>query len=218
MSIRLKYPIRGAINFVAAALSVAALVVLVSRAAQDGLPWHVVSFTIYGVSMVALWTISATYHSFHYSPLTTLILKRFDHAMIYFLIAGTYTPVCLIILRGGWGWSLFGVTWALAIAGITLKLIFRTPPKAITVILFVFYMVMGWLIVIAWVPLRRTLPSGGVFWLVLGGFFYTTGAGILGIKRPDIIGNFGTHEIWHLFVMAGCFCHFWMMYKYVLSL
>ena len=138
--------------------------------------------------------------------------------MIYFLIAGTYTPVCLVVLRGGWGWSLFGVTWALALSGMVLKLVFRFPPKRIIAVFFAFYIIMGWLILIAWKPLVRVLPHDGVFWLVAGGIFYTVGAMILGWKRPHIMLGFGNHEVWHLFVLAGCSSHFWMMFRYVLYL
>ena len=138
--------------------------------------------------------------------------------MIYFLIAGTYTPLCLIVLRGAWGWSLFGINWGLAITGIILKLVFRDPPRTFIVIMFIFFIIMGWLIVIAWFPLTRALPIGGIFWLVLGGIFYTAGTFFLSQRRLKITPNFGAHEIWHLFVMAGSFCHFWVMLKYVLYL
>ncbi len=212
---RLEYPFRSLINISSALLSVVAVVLLVYRAATQGTVWHVVSFSIYGISLIALWTVSAIYHSLN---ATHKILEQLDHAMIYFLIAGTYTPVCLIVLRGGWGWSLFGVNWGLAIAGIVLKLVFRHPPRWAVILFFVFYLLMGWLVVIAWVPLVRVLPEGGIFWLVSGGIFYTVGAAILNIKRFNFSPKFGAHEIWHLFVMAGSFCHFWMMLKYVLYL
>ena len=114
--------------------------------------------------------------------------------------------------------SLFGVNWALAVAGIVLKLVFRNPPRAVIVILFAFYIIMGWLVVIAWGPLMRALPHAGVFWLVLGGIFYTSGTMVLNMKRLDLIPGFGAHEMWHLFVMAGSFCHFWMMLQYVLKI
>jgi hemolysin III len=137
--------------------------------------------------------------------------------MIYFLIAGTYTPICLIVLRGGWGWSLFGVNWALAITGIVLKLVFRHPAKWLRIVFFIFYIIMGWLVVIAWFPLIHAMPLGGLFWLVLGGILYTVGAGIFNLRKVAV-PIFGAHEIWHLFVLAGSFCHFWMMYNYVVYL
>lgn len=215
---RFKDPVSGWTHILGTGLSVVALVILVSRAAGQATAWHVVSFSIYGASLIALYLASALYHSLNVSARTNEILKQLDHAMIYFLIAGTYTPVCLIVLRGGWGWSLFGVNWTLAIIGIVLKLAFRQPRKWVVVVLFIFYILMGWLIVIAWAPLMRVLPSGGIFWLVLGGIFYTAGAAILNVKRLKFTAHFGPHELWHLFVMAGSFSHFWMMFKYVLPL
>ena len=215
---RLKYPIRSLIGIIAVLFSVVAFILLVYRAATQGTVWHVVSFCIYGISLIALWTVSTLYHSLNVSSAVNRTLEQLDHAMIYFLIAGTYTPVCLIVLRGGWGWSLFGVNWGLAITGIILKLVSRRPPRGVVILFFVFYIIMGWLIIIAWFPLMRVLPKGGFFWLVLGGIFYTVGAVIFNIKRLNFTHQFGAHELWHLFVMAGSFCHFWMMLKYVLYL
>ena len=126
------------IGVIAAILSIAASVLLVCRAAVEGSVWHIVSFSIYGTSLISLWTISTLYHSLNVSNGTRRTLEQLDHAMIYFLIAGTYTPLCLVVLRGGWGWSLFGVNWALAVAGIVLKLVFRRPPQAVIALLFAF--------------------------------------------------------------------------------
>ncbi len=215
---RLKYPIRSLIGILAVLLSIVGSVLLVYRAATQGTVWHVVSFCIYGISLIALWTISTLYHSLNVSDRAQRTLEQLDHAMIYFLIAGTYTPICLIVLRGAWGWSLLGINWGLAITGIILKLVFRNPPRTFIVIMFTFFIIMGWLIVIAWFPLTRALPMGGIFWLVLGGIFYTAGTIFLNQRRLRINPNFGGHEIWHLFVGAGSFCHFWMMLKYVLYL
>ena len=215
MSHKFKYPFRSAINIVCAFLSIVGLVILVYRSATEGTVWHIVSFSIYGTSLVALWVVSALYHSLNAA---NKVLEQLDHSMIYFLIAGTYTPICLIVLRGGWGWSLFGINWGLAMTGMILKLVFRHPPRGAKITFFVFYIVMGWLIIIAWFPLVRVLPRGGIFWLVLGGMFYTVGAAILNIKRFNFFPQFGAHEIWHLFVMAGSFCHYWMMLKYILYL
>jgi len=215
---KLKDPFSAWTHILGALLSVIALVILVCRAALEATVWHVVSFAIYGTSLIALYTMSALYHSLRVSQRATDILQQLDHAMIYFLIAGTYTPICLIVLRGSWGWSLFGINWGLAIAGIVIKLVFRRPPQAVVVVLFTFYIIMGWLILVAWFPLTRVLPGGGIFWLVLGGVFYTTGTIFLNIKRlKDIIG-LDAHDLWHLFVMAGSFCHFWVMFKYILYL
>jgi len=216
---QLREPFSGATHIIGGLLSIIALILLVYRAAIGATVWHVVSFSIYGVSLIALYTASALYHSLNLSKTATDILAQLDHAMIYFLIAGTYTPICLIVLRGGWGWSLFGINWGLAITGIVLKLVFRNPTRSLVVVLFVFYIIMGWLILVAWFPLIRVLPAGGLFWLILGGIFYTAGTVFLNRKDLNIIpGHFGAHEIWHLFVMAGSFCHFWLMFKYILYL
>jgi len=215
---KLKDPFSAWTHILGALLSVIALVVLVCRAALEATVWHVVSFAIYGTSLIALYTMSALYHSLHVSQRATDILKQLDHAMIYFLIAGTYTPICLVVLRGGWGWSLFGINWGLAITGIVLKLILRRPPRSVVVLLFIFYIIMGWLILVAWFPLIRVLPGGGIFWLVLGGVFYTTGTIFLNNKHLKDIVGLDAHDLWHLFVMAGSCCHFWVMFKYILYL
>jgi len=216
---KLKDPVSGLTHIIGALLSVAALVFLVYEAATKATVWHVVSFAIYGVSLILLYTASALYHSLNLSKRANEIFRQLDHAMIYVLIAGTYTPMCLVALRGGWGWSLFGINWALAITGVVLKLAFRNPARWLTVILFTFYILMGWLIVVAFFPLMHVLPTGGIFWLVAGGIFYTAGTLFLNTKLRVIIPNvLGPHEIWHLFVLAGSFCHFWMMWRYVLYL
>ncbi len=214
----LKYPIRTLIGIIAVFLSVAATCFLVYRGAIQGSAWHVVSFCVYGISLITVWTMSTLYHSLNVSTEDNRTLEQIDHAMIYFLIAGTYTPICLIVLRGDWGWSLFGVNWALAITGIVLKLVFRQPAKWLVTLFFSFYIIMGWLLIVAWFPLSKVMPQAGIFWLVLGGVFFTVGAGIFNLRQEDKVPPFGAHEIWHLFVLAGSFCHFWMMYNYVVYL
>ena len=214
----LKHPIRSLIGVIAVSLSITASILLVYRAAVQGSAWHVVSFSIYGVSLITLWTISTLYHSLNVSSRVNRTLEQLDHAMIYFLIAGTYTPICLIILRGGWGWSLFGINWALAITGIVLKLVFRQPARWLVIVFFIFYIIMGWLVIIAWFPLTHAMPQAGLFWLILGGIFYTVGTGAFNLRHFNFHPWFGAHEIWHLFVLAGSFCHFWMMFNYVVYL
>jgi len=179
---------------------------------------HVVSFSIYGISLITVWTVSTLYHSLNVSSRANRTLEQLDHAMIYFLIAGTYTPICLIVLQGSWGWSLFWVNWALAITGIVLKLVFRHPARWLVILFFIFYIIMGWLVVIAWVPLSRAMPQAGLWWLIWGGIFYTVGSGFFNLRHLNFHPRFGAHEIWHLFVLAGSFCHFWMMFNYVVYL
>ena len=214
----LREPINGFTHIVGSALSVVALVLLVHRAASKRKVWHIVSFSIYGFTQTALYTMSAIYHSLNVSPVAIDILRQVEHAMIYFLIAGTYTPICLTILRGKWGWSLLGINWSLAIAGMTLKLTLRYPSYAVIAVCFSFFIIMGWLLMVAWRPLVRVLPKAGILWLVAGGLFYTLGAVLLNIKGLYFGFGFGSHELWHLFVMAGGFCVFWTMYKYIMYL
>lgn len=213
---RLKDPVSGLTHLAAALLSVAALVLLVYYAVRVGTAWHVVAFAIFGASLILLYTASSLYHLLPLSERGTRILRRLDHIMIFLLIAGTYTPVCLVPLRGGWGWSLLVTVWTLALAGVFLKLFWLQAPRWLSTGIYLF---MGWLIVIAIWPLVQNMPLGALVWMGIGGLFYTVGAVIYGLKRPNIIpGVFGFHEIFHIFVMAGSFSHFWMMLHYILHI
>ncbi|MDA8097057.1 MAG: hemolysin III family protein [Clostridia bacterium] len=214
MLLKLKDPVSGLTHLAGALLSVVALVLLVCLAVRIGTAWHVVAFAIFGASLILLYTASSLYHLLPLSERGNRVLRRLDHIMIFLLIAGTYTPVCLIPLRGGWGWSLLVSVWTLALAGVVLKLFWLQAPRWFSTGIYLF---MGWLIVVAFWPLIQTVPPGGVIWMAVGGLFYTVGAVIYGLKRPNLIpGVFGFHEIFHLFVIAGSFSHFWMMLRYVL--
>lgn len=214
MLTKVRDPISGFTHMAGALLSVAGLVVLVCFAAINATAWHIVSFSIFGASLVLLYTASTLYHLLPVSARGTAILRRIDHMMIYVLIAGTYTPVCLVPLRGAWGWSLLGSIWAIAIAGIILKGFWMNAPRWLSTL---FYMGMGWLVVIAFWPLVNSIPSGAVWWLVAGGLMYTMGAVIYATKWTRTASKlFGFHEIFHLFVMAGSLCHFWFMLRYIL--
>ncbi len=213
----LREPFNALSHASAALLAIVGLVLLVTRAAAARKVWHLVSFAIYGISLIALYTLSTLHHSLDVSPVVLNVFIRLDHAMIYFLIAGTYTPICLTVLRGGWGWSLFGINWALAATFIPLNIVLPGPPRPLIIVGFIFYLVMGWLIVLAWRPLIRALPRAGIVWLVLGGVLYSAGAGVLNMKGLQIAPGFGAHELWHLFVMAGSGCHFWVMLKYIMQ-
>jgi hemolysin III len=213
---KLREPVSGLTHFAGLLLSITALVLLVVYAAIEGTPWHIVAFAIFGTSLILLYGASSMYHLLSLSPKGISILRRIDHIMIFILIAGTYTPVCLVPLRGAWGWSLFGVIWGIAIAGIFQALFWINAPRWLSTLI---YLVMGWLVVVAFYPLLQSIPTGGIFWFALGGFFYTLGAVIYGIKKPNPIpGIFGFHEIWHLFVMSGSFCHFWALLIFILIL
>ncbi len=213
MKWKVKDPVSGLTHLVGALLSVAALVVLVCVAAREGTPWHVVSFAVFGASLILLYTASTLYHLVPLRERATRALRRVDHMMIYVLIAGTYTPISLVALRGAWGWSLLGSIWGMAVLGVIMKIFWLNAPRWLSTLI---YIVMGWLIVIAFPPLLRSVSLSGIGWLVAGGILYTAGAVIYGIKKPNIVKGFGFHEIFHLFVMAGSYGHFWLMYRYIL--
>jgi hemolysin III len=156
------------------------------------------------------------YHMLPLSPRGVAILRRIDHSMIFVLIAGTYTPICLIPLRGLWGWSLFCIVWCMAIAGIFQAIYWIQAPRLFSTSL---YLAMGWLVILAWYPIDQSIPVGGIIWFVLGGLFYTVGAIIYSSKKPNPApGIFGFHEIWHIFVLAGSICHFWAMVCYIMTI
>jgi hemolysin III len=214
MNIRVKDPFSGFSHLVGAVLSAVGLFFLIKYAVANGTVWHIVSFSIFGASLILLYTASSLYHLLIVSDRGSTILRKIDHMMIYVLIAGTYTPVCLIPLRGSWGWSLLISIWSIAMVGIILKLLWFNAPRWLYTL---FYVIMGWLIVIAFIPLVRTMPAAAIAWLVAGGLLYTIGAVIYGTKWPRLKSRvFGFHEVFHLFVLYGSFCHFWMMFRYVL--
>ncbi len=190
-----------------ALLSIAGLVLLVVFASLDGNAWHIVSFSIFGTCLVLLYTASTLYHSFR-STRVKHVLRIMDHSAIYLLIAGTYTPFTLTLLRGGWGWSMFGVIWGLCIAGIVFKVFFIKRFNGLSTLL---YLLMGWMIVIAAKPLLEHLPIGGLYWLLAGGAAYSLGTVFyLWEKLPF------HHAVWHLFVLAGSICHFFAVLLYLL--
>jgi hemolysin III len=188
-------------------LGVAALVLLVVFASLYGNAWHIVSCSIYGSTLVLLYTASTLYHSFRH-PRTKHVFRILDHASIYVLIAGTYTPFTLVPLRGAWGWSLFGVVWGLALCGVLAKVFFIHRFKILTTLL---YLVMGWIVVIAAKPMLRSIPAGGILWLVLGGLAYTIGIIFYAADRKFSYA----HAIWHVFVLTGSICHFFAVMFYV---
>jgi hemolysin III len=195
-----------ATHAVGAALSVAGLVLLVVFATWRGNAWHVVSTGIFGIALVLLYTASTLYHSFRSARLKA-ILQKFDHAAIFLLIAGSYTPFLLVTLRGPWGWSLFGVVWGLALIGVTLKFWFAGRFRLASTLI---YLGMGWLVIVAIKPLVAALPLGGLRLLIAGGLCYTGGAAFYLWKRLPY-----QHAIWHLCVMAGSACHWAAVFLYV---
>ncbi|MDR2080329.1 MAG: hemolysin III family protein [Campylobacteraceae bacterium] len=188
-------------------LSIAALVVLVVLASLEGNVWKIVSFSIYGATLIILYGISTLYHSI--KGKRKKLFQKLDHISIYLLIAGSYTPFTLVSMHGIWGWSIFGVIWGLAVFGIVQEFFVKNPKRTLSLII---YIVMGWLILIAVVPLVRSLPVGGLVWLVAGGLFYT--GGVYFFINDERVRHF--HGIWHIFVMAGSISHFFTMAFYVL--
>lgn len=181
-----------------------------------GSVWHYVTFSIYGATMIGLYTASTLYHCVNTSVKGRIALRKYDHASIYFLIAGTYTPICLIPLRGGWGWSLFGVIWGLALLGLAMTLLWINAPRWVTAGIYIF---MGWLAAIAIYPLIRTLPLRGLFWLLSGGVLYTIGGVLYALKWPGRNNpKFGCHEVFHVFIVLGSVAHFLLMYRAIVFL
>lgn len=208
-------PLSALTHLLGAILALAGLVLLILSAIQHGTAIHVVTFTIFGSSMFLLYLMSTVYHFIcaQRSPRARKVFRILDHTAVYFLIAGTYTPVALIVLPPGWGWTVFGLIWAFALLGTVIKTTGMRIAPWMSVLL---YLLMGWLIVIAFVPLARVLHDGALFWLVLGGVFYTVGVVFFALDRyAPRTRWFGMHEIFHVFVMLGSFSHFWMMIEYV---
>ncbi len=192
-------------HIVGGALALIGTVVLIVFAALQADPWRIVSFSIYGLTLVFLYTMSGLYHGLN--GRARAVFQRLDYVAIYLLIAGTYTPFVLGPLRGPWGWSLFGILWGLAIIGIVQEFI---PQKSrrLSVIL---YVVMGWLIVVALQPLMRHLAPGGFWWLAAGGLLYTVGIIFFVFDEKWRFG----HEIWHLFVLAGSVAQYCAVLFYI---
>ncbi len=189
------------------ALSVAGLAILVVLASLYGDVWQIVSFSIYGASLVLLYLASTLYHSFQNHRIKR-IFKVFDHISIYLLIAGTYTPFLLVNMRGPWGWTMFGIIWGLAIAGIVFKILFIHRFRMLSLLI---YILMGWLCMITIKQMVESIPTAGLIWLGAGGLFYTLGV-LFYVWKKLLYGHF----IWHLFVLGGSICHFFAILFYVL--
>lgn len=186
-------------HLVGAVLALAGLSVLVVFASLQGDPWKIVSFSIYGATLVALYTFSTLYHSF--KGRVKKLFQKFDHLAIYLLIAGTYTPFTLVTIRNPWGWTIFGVVWGLAFLGIVIETLFQSKKRILPLII---YVAMGWLILIAFKPILESLPTRGIVLLTLGGTLYTIG--VIFYVMDKKIRHF--HGIWHLFVLGGSISHY----------
>jgi hemolysin III len=213
---RLREPVNGLTHLGGALLASVGLIVLLTTAVHAGRVDQIVAFGIFGFSLIAMYTASTLYHLLPLSPLGVARLRRVDHMSIFVLIAGTYTPFCLLALDGGWRVGLLGLIWGLALCGILLKLLWMDAPRWLSVAL---YLGMGWVALVAAPALFRAVPIGGMAWVLAGALVYSAGALIYGLKRPNPVpGAFGFHELWHLFVMAGSACHFWAVLGYVAPL
>ncbi len=191
---------------VGAALSLVGLILLVVRAAQRGDAVQVVSFSIYGVTLVLLYLASTLYHAFR-RPRLKRLFKIFDHAAIYLLIAGTYTPFLLVGLRGAWGWTLLVIIWGLALLGVSFKALFIERFQIPSVIL---YILMGWLSVVFLKDLAANIPLGGLIWLAAGGVLYTVGVIFYALQKIPYM-----HVVWHFFVLGGSLCHYLAVLLYL---
>lgn len=194
-------------HLVGAVLALAGAIVLVILAAREGDPWKAASVSIYGATLVLLYSFSALYHSLRGRAKD--VLRELDHHGIYLLIAGSYTPFCLVTLRGPWGWSLLGTVWGLAGLGSLQELRSKNSARILSVVI---YVIMGWVVLVALIPLRRALGPDGFAWLAAGGVFYTVG--IVFYALDTRLRH--AHGIWHLFVIAGSAAHYIAILKYVL--
>ena len=212
----IREPVNAVTHSIGALLSVIGLLVLLSVAIENGSARQLAAFSIFGASLIAMYSVSTLYHGLSLSARGLARARRLDHVMIYILIAGTYTPVCLLFLPGRLGLALLIVVWILAAVGTVQKIAWMRAPTWLSTAL---YLGMGWIAIIVIKPLLAAAPTGFFLWLLAGGIFYSLGAVVHGVKwsRKSVAGTrrmFGSHEIWHLFVMAGSFAHYWAILRY----
>ncbi|MFV0423260.1 PAQR family membrane homeostasis protein TrhA [Oleidesulfovibrio sp.] len=208
----LRDPVNGLTHCIGAVLALIGTIILIVRVASPEMPWHIVSFSVFGIAMVLLYTASTLYHWLPVKERGIRLLRRIDHSMIFIYIAATYTPICLVALRGAWGWSLFACAWVMAFGGVFIKIFWLEAPRWLSTC---FYLGMGWMALAAIYPLVTTLEWGALAYLFAGGLLYSAGALIYAAKWPNFYRHFGFHEVFHLFVMGGSFCHFMLMYNYI---
>jgi hemolysin III len=209
---KLRQPVSGLMHLFAAGAALIGLVGLLISARGDTL--KLVALAVYGTSLVLMFSASSAYHLVRSArPFVTPLLRKLDHSAIYLLIAGTYTPLCLIYFTGFWRWGLLSLVWALAVVGIAVKVFVIDAPRWVTAGV---YLVMGWLSILAMGEILQKMPQGAIVWLLLGGFFFTVGALVYITRRPNFYPEvFGFHEVWHIFVILGCFSHFVVMAAFV---
>lgn len=211
----IKDPGSAITHFIGMMMAIFSATPLMIRACSHHEPVYVIAMAVFIVSMILLYTASTVYHTFDISERTNRILRKIDHMMIFVLIAGSYTPVCLLVLKGRTGLLLCALVWTVAIAGIIIKACWITCPKWFSSLL---YIGMGWLCVLTFTQLINSLSPAAFGWLLAGGIIYTIGGIIYALKVPVFDSkhkNFGSHEIFHLFVMGGSACHFILMYQFL---
>lgn len=211
----IREPINGFTHLAGAVLSFVALIAMIIKAtATTGSPIAIAAVIIFGISMILLYATSATYHMVIAKESVIAWLRKLDHAMIFILIAGTYTPFCLIALNGTIGWLLFGIVAAIAISGVIFKMVWFDCPRWLSTSL---YIVMGWMIIFVAAPLSSNIEPIGMFLLILGGIIYTVG-GVIYATEPKFLASkyMGFHEIFHIFILLGTLAHFLSVYFYVL--
>lgn len=212
---KLKDPGSAITHFIGMMMALFAATPLLIKATREPDRIHLISLTVFIVSMILLYAASTTYHSLDLSERANRILRKIDHMMIFVLIAGTYTPVCLIVLNNRTGYLLCALVWAIALVGIIVKACWITCPKWFSSAL---YIGMGWVCVLAFTQIVNALSPAAFGWLLAGGIIYTIGGIIYALKLPvfdSLHPSFGSHEIFHLFVMGGSICHFVLMYVFV---
>lgn len=212
----IKDPGSAITHFIGMLMAIFAAVPLLIKAAREPERIYLISIAIYAASLILLYAASSTYHTFNRSERVNTILKKIDHMMISVLIAGSYTPICLLVLKGKLGIILLSIVWGFAIVGILIKAFWVYCPKWVSSVL---YIGMGWTCVLAFTQLLNSMSPAAFGWLLAGGIIYTIGGVIYALKLPLFNGkhkNFGSHEIFHLFVMGGSACHFVVMYAFVL--
>lgn len=218
MNFKIKDPGSAITHFIGMMMAVFATTPLLIKAAREPDMVHLVSLSIFIGSMILLYAASTTYHTLDISEKWNKILKKIDHMMIFVLIAGSYTPVCLIVLDRETGLPLFALVWGIALAGIIIKGFWVTCPKWFSSVL---YIAMGWVCVLAFTQIINALSPTAFAWLLAGGIVYTVGGIIYALKLPIFNSrhkNFGSHEIFHLFVMGGSICHFIFMYRFIAAM
>lgn len=204
----IREPFSAISHLVGAGLGIAGMVVLLVKC--FGHPWHTVSYALYGASLILLYLASGLYHALPVSGKALDWFKRIDHSAILILIAGSFMPICLVLLRGALGWSLFGVAWGIALPGAIVILLVPKTPHWVRLVL---YIGLGWVASASLPTIRATMPPVAMTWLIAGGLSYTIGAAVYATQRPRLWpGIFGAHDLWHIFVLAGSVFHYMLMY------